>query len=394
MKRELGQVYTEKTEIEKMISLIENRDRGTRVLEPSVGECRIYEVLRGMYDKVDGIEIDVGVIPIIYMGEIKNIDFFEYESSSGYDLIVCNPPYVKYNKIIESTRDKLDHVFFNELSNLYLHFIKKCIDLLVEGGEMVFINPVEFIKLTSGKELNEYIYDKGTITDFIDYGDKKVFKGASPNVCIWKYKKGLKDRVCRYGVSGEKKEFRINKGGVIYFGSVGGEEGIELGDIFEIKVGGFSGADKIFTSLGGNKEFVYSETRVSGGLRRMYYNVESEELEKYKEELMGRGCRKFNESNWYEWGRNYPESERKRIYVNCKTRVEKPFFLSGCKNFDGSVLGLFLRDETMDEEVLCEKLNSMDWGGLGFKCGGRYIFGQRTLSSVLVERSLFYDKGK
>ena len=40
------------------------------------------------------------------------------------------------------------------------------------------------------------------------------------------------------------------------------------------------------------------------------------------------------------WGRNYYEAEGERIYVNCKTRNNKPFYKSDVKAYDGSVLAL------------------------------------------------------
>lgn len=376
-KAELGQIYTEKAEIDKMLSLIANKDKNIKILEPSAGDGRIYDALKNIgYENVTAIEIDSEICRSNFL----NIDFFDHHSDEKYDLIIGNPPYVKYNRFLESTKNKLEKGFFNNLANLYLYFIKKSIDLLKDDGELIFLNPSEFIKLTSAKKLNEYIYANGVITDFIDYGDKKVFKDATPNVCIWRYKKGIGNKLCMH--NGIEKEFGINKGGVIFFG--GSQGSIELSELFDIKVGGFSAADKIFTSENGNKDFVCSETRASGKLRRMYYNIKATELEEHKNTLMARGCREFNENNWWEWGRFYPENDLKRIYVNCRTRVDKPFFLSECKNFDGSVLALFLKDQSMDEKNLCDVLNSLDWEDLGFKCGGRYMFGQRTLSGCKI----------
>ena len=42
--------------------------------------------------------------------------------------------------------------------------------------------------------------------------------------------------------------------------------------------------------------------------------------------LIARGIRPFDESNWWHWGRGYPENNRPRIYVNGRTRQSQPFF--------------------------------------------------------------------
>ena len=70
--------------------------------------------------------------------------------------------------------------------------------------------------------------------------------------------------------------------------------------------------------------------------------------------------------------------------MNCKTRTHNPFFVHDCKNFDGSVLAIFPKDEHVDLEEFATKLNNLDWETLGFKCGGRYLFSQKSLENVPI----------
>lgn len=76
-----------------------------------------------------------------------------------------------------------------------------------------------------------------------------------------------------------------------------------------------------------------------------------------------------------------------RIYVNTKTRNKKPFFLHSCKAYDGSILAIFpkFKVDSRDLEILCEKLNGIDWQELGFVCDGRYLFSQRSLESCNLD---------
>jgi adenine-specific DNA-methyltransferase len=378
----LGQVFTETSEIEVMFSLVQNTDKSVRILEPSAGTGRIYDFLKNAgYHNITAVELDSKLC----RKEFINKDFFAFHDESKYDLIIANPPYVKYGNIIDSTKSNLDMNFFNEKSNLYLHFIKKCIDLLSDSGELVFFNPIEFLKATSSEKLNEYIHNHGTITHFIDYGDKSVFKSASPNVCIWRFKKGDFSRTCIH--NGIEKTFVINSGKINF--QILNEDTIELGQIFQIKVGGVSGLDKLFINANGNKEFVCSETKVSGKLRKMFYNIKAPELEQYKEVLINRKIKKFSENDWWHWGRAFPENNLKRIYVNCKTRNKNPFFINDCKNYDGSILALFPINQTIDEQQVCDLLNSINWNSLGFVCGKRFLFSQRALEKCKVSKSDF-----
>ncbi len=97
-----------------------------------------------------------------------------------------------------------------------------------------------------------------------------------------------------------------------------------------------------------------------------------------------RGIRRFDESNWWEWGRKFCQRTGPRIYVNGKTRNKKPFFVSEVESYDGSVLALFPKNG-INIEKASEKLNNMDWATLGFVCDGRLIFSQRSLSTTPME---------
>ncbi len=169
-----------------------------------------------------------------------------------------------------------------------------------------------------------------------------------------------------------------------------------LGDIFEVKVGAVSGADHIYESQHGEQNFVCSQTRTTGNLKRMIYNKINKALLPHKQELIARRIRKFNENNWWEWGRNYPERSGERIYVNAKTRVAQPFFVSKAEAFDGSVLALFPKQRSKDQQrnkicdlaTACDQLNRLDWRALGFMTGGRYLFSQRSLENANINLDL------
>ena len=99
----------------------------------------------------------------------------------------------------------------------------------------------------------------------------------------------------------------------------------------------------------------------------------------HKERLLARRIRKYDETNWWQWGRGYYLSELPRVYVNCKTRRTAPFFVHECPNYDGSVLAIFPKNPTVDVHALAKSLNAVDWADLGFVCDGRFLFTQRSL---------------
>lgn len=344
------------------------RNNGT-TLEPSAGNGAISNAIQGCVS----IEIDDRVISDSIL-----MDFFDYPISNTYDTIIGNPPYVRYQDILESTLSKLDSTMFDKRTNLYMFFIHKCIQHLNPDGELIFLTPKTFFNATCCVALNEFIYNTGTITDVIDYGDTVVFNDATPNVIIWRFQKGLTDRSVKY--NGEDKTFSVFNGRLTF---TNGLYDTKFSDLFYVKVGGVSGADKIFTHDSGNTDLVCSYTVSNGQTKRMIYGAVNPHLLQYKDELISRKIRKFDDSNWSEWGRKCYISDDDRIYVNCKTRKKRPFFIHESKMFDGSVLGIFPLYE-MDIVSVCDKLNEIDWEDLGFKVGGRFTFTQRTLSNTRI----------
>ena len=361
----LGQFFTPELMVQRMLSLRKNKGS---ILEPSSGACAFMKELE---PSAVGIEIDKK-----YCNDkrVLHTDFFNYSTKNKFNTIIGNPPYVRHQDIIEQTKDLLNYNLFDKRSNLYLFFIDKCLNHLSTNGELIFITPRDFLKLTSSKFLNERLYNEGSITDYVELGDAKVFKDVSPNCLIWRWENNKKSKKTNHG------NYFNCKNGQIWFGNK--NKGTVLKDFFDIKVGAVSGADYVFTNnTKGCTDFVCSETRTTKQTRRMIYNRKDKALFKYKNKLLNRKIRKFNENNWWEWGRKYHDRNGERIYVNCKTRNKNPFFISEEQAYDGSILALFPKRK-MNLSKAVEKLNKTDWEKLSFVCDKRLIFSQRCLSYV------------
>ena len=379
----LGQVFTPPHIVSDMLALIQSTKKlsNPRFLEPSCGNGAFFQNLPK--NKV-GIEIDSGVV---CDKAILQEDFFAYSTNEKFDCIIGNPPYVRYQDIAISTKALLKSYskLFDSRSNLYLFFIYKCILHLKEGGELIFITPRDFLKSTSSVRLNEFLFHQGSITHFIDLGDKKIFDNAQPNCAIWRFEKDNFTRKTQC-----LREFSCINGQLLFTKKA---YTIPFKDLFFVKVGAVSGADSIFANeKWGNMDFVCSQSAKSGKTRKMIYGIYGKDcayLQDFKERLLRRRIKKFNELNWWEWGRDYYKSENPRIYVNTKTRNKTPFFLHPCNVYDGSVLAVFpkFKVNSIRLGILCERLNNVDWEELGFVCDGRFLFSQRSLENAVLDSS-------
>lgn len=369
----LGQVFTPDAIVELMLGLRANQGS---VLEPSAGDGAFSRRLPGCV----AIECDARVAG----PDTRVMDFFDLPLDQRFDTIIGNPPYVRFRDIAPATLTKLDLSLFDQRTNLALFFIEKCLRHLAPGGELIFIVPREFIKLTAARRLNHQLFGLGTITHWIELGDKPVFPDATPNCAIFRFERDNFSRRTawrRIEQPGWTERDFVHHDGLLAF--VGTPLTVALADLFDVRVGAVSGADAIFTHAEGNLELVCSHTAESGETRRMLYNVRHPDLEHHKQKLLARKIKPFDESNWWRWGRGYPVSAAPRIYVNHRTRRSRPFFLHPCLAFDGAVLALFPRIPNPDIARLTELLNdAVPWEELGFLVDGRYLFTQRSLQNA------------
>lgn len=365
-------MFTPPVIVERMLSLCRNHGR---VLDPACGDGAFSARLAGCV----AIEIDAVHCP---QGAL-NLDFFAYPEREKFATVIGNPPYVKARDILPETAIRLGSGLLDGHANLYLHFIEKCVRHLLPGGELILITPRDFLKATGAGRLNTWLFDQGTITDFEDLGDAKIFAGAAPNCAIWRFEKGDASHRLRDG-----RRMALSGGQLMF---TRGIYSLPLASVFAVKVGGVSGADEIFgNDEFANTEFVCSKTAQTGATRRMIW-LDREGplpyLQRFKERLLARRVARFDEANWWKWGRRHHVSAAARIYVNQKTRNPRPFFLHSCKDYDGAVLALFphrARLKAADLQRLTEMLNDVDWRELGFVCDGRFLFSQRSLEQTLL----------
>lgn len=373
--KNLGQVYTPLDIVEKMYKLSNNVGS---ILEPASGDGIFTNYIKQNSNRnIVSVEID----PDNINDDNIIMDFFDLNENEKFDTIIGNPPYVSFRNINEDTLNKIkskEYLNFDSRTNLYIFFIRKCIEHLNDDGEIIFITPRDFIKATSSINLNNYLFENGTITHWYEYGDVHFFKEVKPNVSIWRFEKNNFAR--NTNTNDGLKKFTLIDGQISFMSD---KTNVKFSDLFFVKVGAVSGMNEIFENDKGNLDFVCSYTKRTGKLKKMFYNIKHDDLIEYKDKLLNRKIKKFNENNWWFWGRNFYESSKERIYVNCKTRDKVPFFMNDCKNYDGSILAIFPKKE-IDINKAVNMLNSVDWNELGFKVGERIVFNQKSLENTYL----------
>lgn len=172
-KHDLGQYFTTHNELkEKVFEFILNSP--TNILEPSIGQG---DLVAHIADKMpnttfDMYEIDetIKLLDKIQKDKVIYGDFMTQIITKTYKTIVGNPPYVRTKK-----------------GNLYIDFTEKCYNLLDDGGELIFIVPSDFHKLTSAAKLLNVMMTTGTFTHIYHNHNEKMFENASIDVIVFRY---------------------------------------------------------------------------------------------------------------------------------------------------------------------------------------------------------------
>ena len=349
MKKTLGQYFTISEELQTFI-FEKVQNKGECLMEPSFGAGHLLKKFIE-YDKNYPIvcyEIDETIGKVITTNRQQLLLYCDFmiQPIQKYKTIIGNPPFIK-----------------QKTGNLYLKFIEKCFQSLEEGGELLFIVPSDFIKLTSASSIITTMTSLGSFTDFYFPHNEKLFQGASIDVMVFRYQLGLMTN--KTMVNDNEMFCNVNKG-IITFSEVE-VTGVSIETLFHVYVGIVSGKDKVYQSSIGNinvltdkdksERFIFPETFPTN-------NVEIDaHLLKHKEELLTRRIKSFNEKNWYEWGapRNLTSIRefwgKPCIYLRNITRHKEVAFRGTVQYFGGTLLCLVPKS-SIDIDNVVEFLNS------------------------------------
>ena len=327
-RREMGQFYTTDAGLnEKVVEFIKNKPK--EILEPSVGRGDLILPVIRKFPKVkyDLYEIDESLD--FKVDNINFCNFLETNIGKQYTTIIGNPPFVKTKK-----------------GNLAIDFVQKCYGLLEKNGELIFIIPADFLKLTSTAALLDEMMQNGSFTDIYHPSEENLFDYASINILLFRYCKNPSlPKKCLY--NGILKNIHINNGTILFL-----DESISnyktFSDYFDIYVGLVSARDEIYKNDIGNIDVLVSKNCMEKFIYPKIFPTQNESIDNYlqehKVELISRKIRKFNEDNWFEWGapRNVETMEKEIgkncIYVHNLTRKDEIAFEGEVGYFGGSLI--------------------------------------------------------
>lgn len=385
-----GQYFTENAELqEKVCNFILNEPN--IILEPSIGRGDIVVAIKRLYsDEVtfDMHEIDttITMLPEIDTTQIHFGDFMQCRISKKYTTIVGNPPYVR-----------------TKSGNLYIDFIEKCVDLLEDDiGELIFIVPSDVFKLTCAAKLLEQMMQQGTFTHIFHPHNEHLFAGASIDIVIFRYCKN--PELPKQVLYNDIRMSICNVNGMITFKSIEDSatiDGVLISDYFDVYVGLVSGKEEVFKHKTlGNITVLNGENKRDKYIYSTTFPMASEEintyLQQHKDTLITRKIRKFDETNWYQWGapRNVKIMETHRgkqcIYIYNLSRKYTVAFCGKVEYFGGNLIMLLPKahcGNQCDLKKLVAYFNSDEFRQ-NFTFSGRFKIGHRHICNSIVPANI------
>lgn len=192
VKNKFGQYMTPKKIAHFMFSL-SNAGIDSRILEPSCGDGVFLNIFRenGFFNYL-AFEIDRNIV--VDTENVINASFVSSVLNEQFDLIIGNPPYIRWKNLEQELKDELSmdglwNKYCNSLCDYSNIFIIKSIELLKDGGELIFITPEYWLNTTHSIKMRNYIVQNGFFEEIYHFNETPIFDKTSISTIIFKYRK-------------------------------------------------------------------------------------------------------------------------------------------------------------------------------------------------------------
>lgn len=213
-----GAYYTPLQLSNAMVNLCASENIHT-VLEPSCGDGVFLDSLRQLnlieqIGTIDAVEIEPDEAEKVQRNyrtyqnvHVLNEDFFEFysrmvDAQTQYDLILGNPPYIRYQYLTETQRELQSNILTshgmkaNKLINAWVAFLVACVQLLSENGRIAFVIPAEILQVAYAEDLRLFLSEHLAKITLITF-EQLVFPDIEQEVVVFIGEKGSVEKGIR-----------------------------------------------------------------------------------------------------------------------------------------------------------------------------------------------------
>lgn len=178
---------------------------GVHFLDPAIGTGAFYSALltvvpRKRIAEALGFEIDPHYgVPATQLWKdtgltLKLADFTHAEPSQRFNMLICNPPYVRHHHLHNEEKTRLQFrtqqasgIKTSGLAGLYCHFLGLSHAWMAEGGVAGWLIPSEFMDVNYGQAVKRYLLDRVTLLHIhrFDPNDVQFADALVSSAVVW-----------------------------------------------------------------------------------------------------------------------------------------------------------------------------------------------------------------
>ncbi len=176
-----------------MVRLI-SKSKTCTILDTGCGRGIFLEtLLDNDFVNVEGVELNTDLFEFCRETFPKIIlyqmNYLTWKPPKKYDLIIGNPPYAHFNSLPTEIQQDVFKITKTREADIYYAFLIKSIDLLKDGGELIYIIPYGFFYNTHAKTVRKKIVENGYIKTIIDLDETRLFIDEHPETIILRFLK-------------------------------------------------------------------------------------------------------------------------------------------------------------------------------------------------------------
>jgi len=180
-------------------------DEPVRFLDPAIGTGAFYSALRSVFPATriaaaTGFEIDPHYgRPAAALWkdtglDLRLADFTTASPEAAYNLVICNPPYVRHHHVVNGEKVRLQHaaaqacgVRIGGLAGLYCYFLALTHAWMEEDGLAGWLIPSEFMDVNYGRQVKRYLLEHTTLLHIhrFDPADVQFDDALVSSAVVW-----------------------------------------------------------------------------------------------------------------------------------------------------------------------------------------------------------------